>query len=108
MPDFIMKRNDTSPAIEIQLLDNSGSAVPTNGATVRFHMKRSIDDVVVIDELATIVDDATGIHRYEWIIEDTAVSGLYYAEWEVTFADSKIETFPNDRHQSISIVDDIT
>lgn len=107
MTDFVMKRNDTSPAIEMQLLSNAGSAVPISGATVRFHMKNAQTQEIVINAVATIVNAATGIVKYEWDSLDTLTSGRYLAEWEVTYSDSRIETFPNNGNQVIVITDDL-
>lgn len=107
MTDFIMKRNDTSPAIEMQLFSNAGSAVPISGATVRFHMKNAQTQEIVINAVATIVDATAGIVKYAWSSLDTVASGRYLAEWEVTYSDSKIETFPNNGNQVIVITDDL-
>jgi len=46
--------------------------------------------------------------RYNWIAADTDTIGSYQAEFEVTYADASIETFPNDGYIRVEIIDDIT
>jgi hypothetical protein len=38
---------------------------------------------------------------------DTAEVGSYLAEFEVTYTDSTVETFPNDKYIRVEIIDDI-
>lgn len=105
MPDFYLKRNGTKEAIQATLSDQAG-AVDLTGATVRFHMKNRAGTVVV-DAPAEVVTPAGGVVRYQWQAEDTAAAGDFYAEWEVTFADEKTQTFPNEHNVAIRIVADV-
>lgn len=94
MSKFIIKRNDTAPTMEARLIGKSQQPVPLLGATVVFNM-RSISGAVVVDRGAVVVlDGDTGLIRYDWSVNDTARSGSYQGEFEVTFADGKVETFP--------------
>ena len=97
---FYIKQNDTKPSLAAQLLSD-GSAVDLTGATVKFHMGSSVDAA------ATIVDAATGNVRYDWSAADTTTSGTFNAEFEVTFSDGTIETFPNDEHLHIVITEEV-
>ena len=103
MATFIMKQNDTSPSIEATLTDINGTAINLNDASVRFHMKNLSNSVVVVDAAATIVTAASGIVRYDWQSADTAKAGIYSCEFEVTYSDASIETFPNDEQIIVSI-----
>lgn len=105
---FYVKQNDTSPAMLATLQDADGNAVNVTGATVRFHMRAVGSTTVVVDEAATIVTAADGIVRYDWQAADTDTIGSYQAEFEVTYADSSVETFPNDGYIRVEIIDDIT
>lgn len=104
---FYVKQNDTSPAMLATLQDAEGNAVNLTGATVRFHM-RSVGGNPVVDAAATIVTPLSGIVRYNWVAADTDTAGTYQAEFEVTYADASIETFPNDGYIVVQIIDDIT
>lgn len=94
MSKFIIKRNDTSPVLEARLLGKTQQPMPLSGATVVFNMRSSSGAVVINRAAVTVVDADTGLVRYNWTAANTARSGTYHAEFEVTFADGKVETFP--------------
>ena len=111
MADFYIKQNDTSPAIKMTLLDSDNKAIDLTDATVKFHMVDS-EGVVKVNDSADIVGDPfNGVVKYEWKgngeTGDTITVGNYKAEWEVTYSDSTIETFPNDGDIVIRIVKEL-
>lgn len=91
---FNIKRGDTSPALLWELDDPT---INLDGATVVFNMKRARDGQLVIDrgaaEVVAAADRPT--LRYNWQAGDTDAADLYEAEFEMTFADSAVETTPN-------------
>lgn len=103
MATFFLKQNDTSPSIQATLTDASGAAVNIAGASVRFHMKNMTNSGVIVDRAATVVNAANGIVRYDWLAADTQKTGMFLCEFEVTYSDSSIETFPNDAKIVVSI-----
>lgn len=105
---FYIKQNDTSPAMLATLQDANGNAINLTGASVRFHMRSIGGGNPVVDAAATVVTAASGIVRYNWVAADTDTVGTYQAEFEVTYADASIETFPNDGYIAVQIIDDIT
>jgi hypothetical protein len=56
-----------------------------------------------------IVTAGTGRVRYEWNSSDgdTNTADEYEGEFEVTYANGKIQTFPNDGHLPIVVTDEI-
>jgi 5-hydroxyisourate hydrolase-like protein (transthyretin family) len=100
---FNIKQNDTSPSLQATLKDAALTAIDLTGATVRFHMK-SIDGTVKVDKVMTIVNEANGVVQYNWVTGDTDTVGTYYVEFEVTYADASIETFPNNGNRVVSVV----
>ena len=107
---FQIKEGDTSPTIGFQLLDGDGNGVNLTGAEVRFIMADLSGNVVVDDDTTgsvKITDATTGKVRYDWQQEDTNDSGTYDAEWEVTYTDSAVETFPNFEDITIRIEPDL-
>jgi hypothetical protein len=104
---FNIKKNDTSPSMLATLQDANGAAINVTGASVRFHLRAIGSQVVKVDEAATIVTPLEGIVRYDWSASDTDTVGSYQAEFEVTYADASIETFPNDGYIRVEIISDI-
>lgn len=104
---FTLKQNDTSPAMTATLQDAAGAPVNLTGASVRFHTRRNGKAAATVDAAAVIVNAAAGSVRYNWSPPDTAISGTYQAEFEVTYADGSIETYPNTGYIDVVIIDDI-
>jgi hypothetical protein len=42
-----------------------------------------------------------------WQAADTTTPGLYNAEWEVTFTDGTVATFPNERYLLVEMKADL-
>lgn len=105
---FNIKQNDTVPGIRATLQNGSGDPVDLINATVQFHMRAIGSTTVKVDAAAVIIDEALGLVQYNWIAADTNVIGSYQAEFEVTYPDGTIETFPNNAYVRIEIIDDIT
>ena len=101
---FFIKRGDTSPAIRFAL---EPVATILTGATVRFKM-RMRGGAQVSDAAAQIVM-ATGTPtvQYDWMPADTAEAGQFEAEFEVTYPDGAIETFPNAGFIPVRVSEDV-
>lgn len=107
MSTFKIKRNDTRRALEVTLLDSAGSPVSLAGASVRFHMRERAGATLKVDADATIVEALAGTCKYTWNPSDTDTEGKFQAEFEVTYADGGIETFPSDDYITVSIGEDL-
>jgi hypothetical protein len=105
---FYVKQNDTSPSMLATLKDGYGAAIDLTGSTVRFHMRLVGNETAMIDESAQIVEEDNGVVRYIWQTGDTSVVGSYEAEFELTYVDGSIETFPNNGYIGVEITGDIT
>ena len=110
MPEetFYIKQNDTASFITRDLKDAFGAPVNVTGATVKFSMRvKPAGTVKVDDQDAVVVTAGTGRVRYEWTAANTNTADEYEGEFQVTYANGKIQTFPNDGHIQIVITDDI-
>ena len=105
---FYIKQNDTVPSIRATLQNGNGDPVDLINASVRFHMRAIGANNTKVDAAAVVVSAAAGLVQYNWIAADTDTIGSYQAEFEVTYPDSTVETFPNDGYVRIEIIDDIT
>ena len=99
---FRIKQNDTSPALKVILKDAKKRPVNLIGSTVRFHMK-SESGRLIVNGLAELTDDENGIVTYFWKQGDTDIEGICLGEFEVTYEDKSIETFPNNSYIKIGI-----
>ena len=108
MSTFYIKQNDTVPSIRATLKNGSGNAVDLASTTIRFHMRALGGTSAKVDAVASVINANTGIVQYDWDAADTDTVGSYQAEFEVTYSDSTVETFPNNGYILIKITDDIT
>lgn len=104
---FFIKENDTVPSIRATLQNGSGNAVDLIDASVRFHMRAISGGSATVDAAATIVNAANGLVQYNWSAADTAEVGSFQAEFEVTYSDGTVETFPSNGYIRVEIIDDI-
>jgi transcriptional/translational regulatory protein YebC/TACO1 len=104
MADLTLKQNDTRGAIKATLSNESGP-VDLTGATVRFLMSKV--GKLKVNKQAIIQDAINGSVLVVFERVDTDESGLYQGEFEVTYSDSSVETFPNDGYVLIEIKPDL-
>lgn len=102
---FTLKAGDTAPAFVGKCLDASGAPIATLGATVAFRMKPVVAGLAPPLAAAAVWSDAaTAEATYAWVSGDTDIPGMYYAEFHVTFANGKTETFPNGEYAVVEIL----
>lgn len=99
---FSIKQNDTSPSLQAILKDGGLNPVDLTGASVRFHMK-AIGGDIKVDAPMTVVDQDNGVVQYDWGSGDTNTVGTYAVEFEVTYSDGAIETFPNKGSLAVNV-----
>lgn len=108
----LIKQNDTRPKIRAQAKQGPGGAttVDLTGASVVFNMRLAADPFTVVASRvgASLVTPSTGIMEFTPTTAQTATNGLYQAEFEVTFADGGVLTFPSGANYIwIQVGDDI-
>ena len=109
--DWIMKKNDLLPLMELTLEDADG-AVDLSSATsakLKIILKGDLGAAPKIDAAVAIDGDQVtnkGKVTYTWVAGDTDTVGIYYGEVEVLYG-TKPLTFPNDSYYIIAIVDDV-
>ncbi len=100
------KRGDNNCIARTQLVDENNAPVAISGAVVRFHMGVR-GQAASVDSVATIITAATGIVQYSLTSGNLSVAGTFDAEWQVTFANGDIQTFPSDRNDVIKITEQV-
>lgn len=103
---FRIKSGDTRPFFAVTLTYSDGSAVSLSGASVLFKMRDDAGSLKV-NAAATITDAAAGQCEYRPTAADTDTPGSYLAEWQVTFADTTIQTFPTRGHDRVKVIGDL-
>lgn len=103
-----MRQNDTAPFLQATLKDENGLAVDLTGATVVFSMRDASTQTLKVNEsTANVTSPTDGEVQYEWNTGDTDTVGSYEAEFEVTYSDSTIETFPNTTYIEIDVIEEV-
>tara|TARA_R110000824_G_scaffold94303_1_gene227654 strand:+ start:86 stop:424 length:339 start_codon:yes stop_codon:yes gene_type:complete len=108
MAIFEIKRNDNKPYLAVTLQDSTGSAIDlTAGSKISFNLADNNNTYTsVLSGAATITGSTAGQVEYRWATSDTARSGLYLGEFEVTFNDSTVLTLPTDHSLVVQINED--
>jgi hypothetical protein len=103
-----VKKNDTGSTIQATLTDASGAAVNLTGAAVKFTMTAyGATTPKVNKQTAAIITAASGIVAYTWQAGNLDTAGPYRAEFEVTFGNGAVQTFPGTGYLLIYISADL-
>ena len=110
--EFYIKKNATLPVLKMQLIDRSclGSRIPfdlTEVSNVTFTMKNSCGDIKIMAKPAQILSFSGGVIQYNWDAEDTSDSGLFEAEFQLTYLDGKRLSIPQIGSIRIEIEKDV-
>ena len=106
MEKFKIKKSDTRPPLNVQLLYNNGSAVDLSSSTVYFNMGALIDRSAYTSGACVITGSTTGNCNYNWSTSDTDTVGDYWGEFEVNWGNGSIMTLPNNDNLKIQIYED--
>jgi hypothetical protein len=104
---YYAKTGDVGSSVTEQLLDGEGVGVNLTSATVRFIMRAPGAAEPIVAEEAELVVAATGEVKYTWAEGDLDAAGYYIAEWEVTYSNDAVETFPADGYISVVVRDSL-
>ena len=110
MADYTVKRNDTAKTMPATLKDVDDVVVNLTDATIVWSMRGKSDRVLKVDQKSASIVNSPGTDgkvEYTWAAADVDLSGEFEGEWQVTFSGGKIQTYPNDRHAQVRVVDDI-
>lgn len=105
--DYVIKRFDTGPAFTATILDASGAVVNLTGASVKFVMRPMTAIAPTTNLTATIVSAVAGTVSYTPTATDTAIAGMYQAEFHITSSGGVLTTFPTDGYLEVQIEEDL-
>jgi hypothetical protein len=108
-----VKRNDIGVTFTGTL--TLTTAADWTGATVRWLLKNkaSYETASGVGSFTgygdgTVGESTTAAVSYATVAGNLAKSGVNYQEWEVTFADGSVITFPSDAWNTVTILDDLS
>ena len=105
---FYIKQNDTKPVLRARLLDAAGNVVNVTGATVVFNMRVRPAGTTKVDKQACTINTAVlGDVQYAFTATNTNTADRYEGEFQVTYSDSSVQTFPNNTYIDITVTDDV-
>ncbi len=103
---FRIKKNDTKPYLAVTLQDATGTVIDLTGASAQFNLGTS-SFTNKHSAAAVITDEAAGELEYRWDgINDTDQIGDYFGEFQITYSDTTVETFPEDHSLKVEIYED--
>jgi hypothetical protein len=99
-----LKAGDTSPPARGTLKDGDGNPANLTDATARFLLRDAFTGLAILSEEADIdADPTSGRVSYPWQPGDTDIPGVYRGEFEITFEDAEIESFPDGAYVDVVI-----
>ena len=105
---FKIKQNDTKPPLKVILRDSDGLPADVTGASVVFSMRGQPAGTTKVDKQSVTINDASaGDLQYDWASANTNTADVYEGEFQVTYADTRVQTFPNDGYILIDVKDDV-
>ena len=105
---FYIKQNDTAPSIQAVLTDSNGKARSmANASQVRLHMSTEGGTNVISNGIGSVVNATKGIVAYEWNAGDTATAGIHDAEFQITYVNGQVETFPNNSYIKVVVKEEL-
>lgn len=110
MADFYWKQHDTAPMIQFAFTDLLGNVPPGTlaGASVKFIMRATgSSGSPKINAAGTIVNPTNWLFGYQPTGSDTDTAGEYQGEFQVTYADTTKQTFPDPGYLDIQITADL-
>lgn len=103
MPDptrrFAVKRGDTQPSLQVQILNPDGTPRNCTGHVVTFRMGQAGQARKVDTAATTTVNAVQGIYQYDWGANDLNTLGDFRAEFVVDGND----TYPKDGYIIVSV-----
>lgn len=106
MNPVVLTCTDTEPNVEATLVTANGPQDLT-GCTVTLYLRKSGDTTSTTYAATLNADPTTGKVTVDRSLLSGLASGLYAAEWRVTFVDDTVTTFPTPRQypQDFQFVD---
>jgi hypothetical protein len=110
MPEetHFLKQNDVGGVIERTLRDGFGAPADLTGATMVFSMRvKPAGSVKISAAAATLVTALAGLVRYTFTASNTDTADEYEGEFQATYSNGDVQTYPEDGYIPVKVADDI-
>jgi hypothetical protein len=107
---FEITQGDTSPALVSQLTAGGEPIDLSSVDDVKFIMQDKYERIVIdegVQESVNILNASNGEVEFVFRRDNTNTVGSYEAQFEVTYSNGAVETFPSDKRIDIEIVEQI-
>jgi hypothetical protein len=109
---FIIKRNDTAPAIVATVFDRGclgeWNRLNLSGVTkIEFSMVDDCGSLIISSQSAETISATSGIIQYAWKEGDTYMPGNFVGEFEIFFQNGTKMSLPREGGIKIRIIEDI-
>jgi hypothetical protein len=110
MADSWLKANDTAPRLTSTLKDRDGDPVDLADAGIalfvaEIHGEQVVADEASNDQVGDGTDGSKGMVSYDF--PEPLEPGGYRYEWQVTYLDTSVETFPNSGYLTLAVLADL-
>lgn len=110
--EFIIKRNDTLPALQICLIDKGclggKESYNLSGVTgVTFTMTNNCGEYKIFEKTAQVVSYSAGTIQYNWDVNDTNEGGDFKGEFQLFYSDGNKLSIPQNGYIDIMIPKDV-
>jgi len=109
---FIIKRNDTAPALIATVYDQGclggwNRFILSSVTSINFSMIDDCGSLIISSQSAQTISASSGIIQYSWRNGDTSMAGNFIGEFELFFADGTKMSLPREGGINIRIAEDI-
>lgn len=103
---FEIKKQDTQPALAVELQFNNGSAINLSNGSVFFYMGQINNFAPFCSGACTITNATSGKAEYRWTgSPDTYVTGTFWAEFQAEWTGSQL-TLPANHSLQVKVWED--
>jgi hypothetical protein len=99
--NLILKTSDDKYSFNYTVAEDDGTVVDLTGATTKFRMGNQ--SKIIFTNPSTVVDAVNGVVSYSFAKEDTMYDGSFIGEFEITFPNGSVLSYPRSGYLAVFI-----
>lgn len=107
MADYFVKQGDDAPSLSVILRDANNNPVNLTGASGSVYLRPARAASPLVTRSLTIDPDQVGNKgkvTFSWPVGGLGTVGEYLGEFDITYADTKKQSFPNSGFMIFEVV----